>query len=324
MMGTATSVLQMQAGRFITGLGAGSAIVIVPLYLNEISPPDLRGKLGFMGQLAINFGILLAQFLGYIFSDYFHWRYILFFGAVIGILNAILLTWVPESPKWLAATGRVDQARRCLQHLRQTLDIEEEFTAYRKPKTSETQRLLEVTEEVREHHKEVSIWSFCTHQKYRKQFIAVCGVMAFQQICGVNSIVFYGVAVLADLLPQLAPLLNCIISTLNCIVTVVSANFVDEHGRKALLVWSIAGMTFTSFLLGFGITHSLSILSAFSATAFVVSFALGLGPVPFMVIPELVPHEVANAAQSVGSTINWLSMFLVVSLTFTKTFISFC
>lgn len=309
LMATATSVGQMQLGRFTAGLGAGAAIVVVPLYLNEISPPDLRGMLGFMNQFSINIGILLAQFLGLAYSNFSQWRYILYIGAFIGLLNAVLLSLTPESPKWLVSTGRVDEGRRALQQLRYSVDVDAEFSSF----TSEEEGLLNSSDSYQREISEVSVWTFCTAKIHRAKFIAVAGVMLFQQLCGVNSIIFYGVSVLATLFPQLAPVINCVISILNCVVTAFSSTIVDKYGRKVLLMSSISGMAVTSFLLGFGIVHSLSILSALAATLFVVSFAMGLGPIPFMLIPELVQESSAGAAQSIGTTINWFATFLVVS-----------
>lgn len=354
IMGTSTTIGGLQLGRFIAGLGAGAALVGVPLYLNDISPPELRGRLGFMSQLAINIGILFAQTMGYAFSDYGHWRYIFLVASAVAVVQAVVLVaWTPESPKWLVAAGRYDEARVALQYLRETSEVDVELDEYlngtgmvtssstptedKKHRASfaatETQALLSETvtydteqelaaggdanpKQSLEPPANDGVWTFLSATKYRRMLIAVTGVMAFQQFCGVNSIVFYGVAVLADLMPQVAPLLNCIISTLNCFVTVLSAHIVDKHGRKVLLVSSIAGMSFASFTLAWGMIYAHAIVSALSATLFVVSFALGLGPVPFMIIPELVPSKVSNAAQSVGSTVNWFSNFLVVSVFF--------
>lgn len=347
LTGAARSVWEMQIGRFISGLGAGAAIVIVPLYLSEIGPEDLRGMLGFMNQVSINIGILLAQVLGIFFSTYDRWRFILFFGAIIGSIYAItLILFIVESPKWFVSAGQHHSARKSLQYLRDSEDVEDELSTMgslgTKPDLEdefsvtpssgssttpssagieESQALLSTepsnstpiipASNVSKPTNIVSVYTFLFSPQYRGQLVVVCGVMIAQQLCGVNSIIFYGVSVLAKLFPELTKTINCIISILNCVVTMYSSTIVDRYGRKQMLIASIAGMGVSAFLLGFGITHSFSILSAVAATLFVIAFATGLGPIPFMIISELVPHNAVGAAQSVGTTSNWLSTFII-------------
>lgn len=330
-MSIAQTILHLELGRFLCGLGAGVSVVVVPLYLNEISPVAQRGQFGFMSQLAINLGILLAQTCGLFFSDYGDWRYIFAIGAGLAALNAILVLATPESPKWLATAGHLRAGRRCLEYLRDSNKVDHEFESYIKPQRgTEEETLFTVTECDDENNndadpeaaaglpsrgtKPVSIWKFGTARRFRRQLVSVIGLMAFQQICGVNSIVFYSVEVLAGLLPRLAPVLNCIISAITCVIVIASASIVDKHGRKVLLLASMAGMAATAASLGYGMGVASATLTAVSATAFVASFALGLGPVPFMMVPELVASDAANAAQSIGMAVNWFSQFLVVSI----------
>lgn len=289
LLTTAHGQFQLQLGRFLAGLGAGAAIVVVPLYLNEIAPEGYKGLLGFMNQVSINVGILLAQMLGVAFGGYDGWRKILGAGMVIAFLDAILLwVFVPESPKWVQSQAQFNGGY-----------------------VNEDQSLLPGAANVATTGSQVSILEFCTVPDHRSKFVAVSGVMAFQQLCGINSIIFYGVSVLAVLFPQLTTLLNCLISLLNCVVTVASSTIVDHYGRKPLLLGSITGMAVCAFGLGLAIVHSWGFVAASAAMGFVVAFAMGLGPIPFMIVPELVPNRMVGAAQSVGTTVNWLATFIV-------------
>lgn len=334
LTGSAQTVWQLQIGRFVEGLGAGAAIVIVPLYLSEIGPAHLRGMLGFMSQVSINIGILLAQILGIFFSTYSKWRLILFFGAVIGAAYAtLLILFIQETPVWLASSGQIGSARKTLQYLRDNEDVEDEFkdiggeisqvvpsSIAESISQDEDQALLSTEPsassnmfpaETSSTENIVSVSSFVFSPRYRSQLIVVCGIMIAQQFCGVNSIIFYGVSVLANLFPELTKEINCFISILNCVVTMYSSTIVDKYGRKRMLITSIAGMAVAAFLLGFGINNALPTLSAVAATLFVFAFAIGLGPIPFMIISELVSHNAVGAAQSVGTTANWLATFVV-------------
>lgn len=319
--GASKSVQQLQLGRFLEGLGAGAAIVVVPLYLSEVGPPYMRGRLGFMNQACINIGILVAQILGIFFSDYGKWRVILFFGAFLGALFGFLLAFcLVETPKWYISVVKYHLARKALEYLRATSNVEEEFktiggedghesTSSRphNDQTEEEESLVHSNSK----NKIVSVQSFLFSRKYRAQMIAVIGILIAQQFCGINSIIFYGVSILADLFPNQTTLINCMISVVNCLVTLYSSTIVDRYGRKPMLIVSMSGMAVFAFLLGFGINNSYPALSAISATLYVVVFAIGLGPIPFMIISELVPHNAVGAAQSVGTTANWLATFLV-------------
>lgn len=121
----------------------------------------------------------------------------------------------------------------------------------------------------------------------------------------------YGVSLLADLLQSNSALLNLVVSALNIIVTAGSAPLVDKLGRKTCLLNSLAGMGISSLLLAIGIIKSISILSAVAVLLFVSSFALGLGPVPFLISSELVGPDAVGATQSIALAANWIATFVV-------------
>lgn len=118
-------------GRFVSGLGAGASVVVVPIYISEIAPPAERGFFGAFTQIMCNFGILLAQLLGYFLSHDSKWRIILAAGGVVGLVQAVGLVLGVESPKWLADQGHPSTARKNLRKIRGSgSNISEEISGW--------------------------------------------------------------------------------------------------------------------------------------------------------------------------------------------------
>jgi MFS family permease len=127
----APSIPTISLGRLISGVGAGVAVVVVPIYISEVAPPQGKGFFGAMTQVMTNLGILITQSLGLFLSRGQLWRVILAIAGVIGLLQALGLTFVMESPKWMAANGNPTRARRNLQKIRgQGTTIEGEVDAW--------------------------------------------------------------------------------------------------------------------------------------------------------------------------------------------------
>ncbi|TKA80753.1 hypothetical protein B0A55_02699 [Friedmanniomyces simplex] len=145
----------------------------------------------------------------------------------------------------------------------------------------------------------------------RRAVLAVVMIMVAQQLCGINSIVMYGVSLLSDLLEANAALLNVLVAVLNVVVTISAAPLVDKLGRKPCLLMSITGMGLNSVLLAIGIMKAVPVLSAIAVLLFVASFGLGLGPVPFLLSSELVAAEAVGATQSWALAANWVATFVV-------------
>lgn len=333
------SIAVMAFGRLLSGIGAGASVVIVPLYISEIAPPANKGFFGAFTQIMCNVGILVTQLLGYFLSHDSYWRVILAVGGIIGLAQGLGLLISVESPKYLAEKGNLTQAKRVLRKIRGAdADIDSEMSewgvdganASGKPRhpqtyahspnaiTEEEQTLLnneggssQSATKSADKEGSLSIMQVFRHPDYKQAAIAVVMVMLAQQFSGINSIVMYGVSLLAGLLESNSALLNLAVSAVNIVITAGGAPLPDKFGRKPCLLGSIAGMGTSALLLAIGIMKSVPVLSALAVLFFVSSFALGLGPVPFILASELVGPEAVDATQSIALGANWIATFIV-------------
>lgn len=312
----APSIAVMSTGRFISGLAAGSATVVVPLFISEVAPPAHRGTFGALTQIFTCSGIVTTQLLGYFLSHGQMWRTILAVAGLVGGVQFLGLLFSSESPKWQADHGMAHQAKFNLQRIRgRDADTSEETSAWASSSTEpEEQGLLSQPSGVPGSNKEphnMSIFEVFRDRKTLPAVFAVIMVMTAQQLCGINSIVMYGVSLLATLLASSSALLNICVSAINLVVTVSCSPLPDKLGRKICILGSIAGMGVSSILLGIGIRASIPTLSAIATLCFVASFSTGLGPVPFMLSSELVGPEAVGSVQSWALASNWVATFVV-------------
>ncbi|KAI0192526.1 general substrate transporter [Astrocystis sublimbata] len=325
-----TSIAVMSVGRVLSGVGAGAATVIVPIYISEVAPPRERGTFGAMTQVSINVGILGTQTLGYFLSSEPTWRWIFAVGIIVGALHLVGLLIIPESPAWLATNKNIPLAKRTLQRIRGKHYSIEEETAFwdSSVEAPEEEALLDDSaaptspilrrsstsskasgKSTSTSH--IGFFEIIRDVHYRPALIAAVGVMCAQQLCGINSIIMYSVSLLKDLLPINSALLTIIISGINLITTIACSPLPDKLGRKTCLLLSITGQGTSALALALSIIFGAKILSAIAVLFFVAFFAVGLGPVPFMLASEMVGPEAVGAVQSCCLGANYLATFLV-------------
>ncbi|PHH62124.1 hypothetical protein CDD81_7555 [Ophiocordyceps australis] len=328
----ALTVPILAAGRLFSGFGAGASTVVVPLYLNEAAPPAQRGLFGFMTQISVNFGILVAQVLGYFLSsqESGRWRWILASAAFIATAQGAGLLVLPESPAWLATHGDADGAKRTLRRLRgKGADIQQEVASWSvdgssdnederslltqlddtEPDAAPPSPLGPVPVQIAPEH--LGFIEVVQDSRYQPAIIAVVGIMFAQQLCGINSIIMYSVSLFANVFPVSSALLTILISVVNLVMTTACAPLPDRLGRKRCLLISIVGQGTSSFVLALSIIFGAKTLSAIAVLFFVAFFAVGLGPVPFLMAPELVGQEAVGATQSWSLAANYIATFLV-------------
>ncbi|KAI9664391.1 MAG: hypothetical protein M1831_002324 [Alyxoria varia] len=346
----APNIPVMAIGRLISGIGAGASLVVGPIYISEISQPERRGLFGAFTQVMVNFGIFVAQVLGLFLSRGGLWRVILGVGGVIGAAQFVGLMFAVESPKWMVENGKASAGvAKTLQRIRgDGYDVDEEIKSWdihdddtNDDTHSEERALLSrndsddtsPTGSLNDAHDtlakpfnsstspepsnrtSISFLTALTTHPYNRATLSVTTVMLAQQLCGINSIIMYGVSLLSTLLSTSAALLLVFVALLNILVTMACAPLVDRLGRKTCLLASITGMGVSSLILAVAIIKHIPALSAIAVISFVSAFGLGLGPVPFILPSEMARPEAVGATQSWALAANWVSTF-VVSLGF--------
>lgn len=157
----------------------------------------------------------------------------------------------------------------------------------------------------------IGFFAVINHPDHWRAVVAVIGIMLAQQLTGINSVFFYSVEFLSDVIPTGATLITVIVGALNLVVTILFSPLSDKLGRKPCLLASIAGMGISAVVLGCAIMFDIRILAAIATLLFVASFAIGLGPVPFILASELANPEAVAATQTWALATNWSSTFLV-------------
>ncbi|XP_041935538.1 proton myo-inositol cotransporter [Alosa sapidissima] len=248
VMSAAPNKETLLVGRLIVGLGLGIASMTVPVYIAESSPPHLRGQLVTVNTLFITAGQLVASLMGGAFS-YLHrggWRYMLGLSVVPAVLQFLGFLFLPESPRWLIQKGLTQKARRVLSQIRGNQNIDEEYDSI---KTS-------IEEEEKDCGGEGPvIWRMLSYPPTRRALIVGCGLQMFQQLAGINTVMYYSATILQmsgvrD--DKLAIWLVTVTAFSNFLFTLLGVWLVERVGRRRLTLGSIIGTGLSLCLLAVG------------------------------------------------------------------------
>ncbi|CAR29986.1 hypothetical protein ZYGR_0AD06770 [Zygosaccharomyces rouxii] len=303
------SYAALLVGRVIVGLASGVYVVITSLFINEICPIELKGAFGSMNQLSINSGILLTQTLALKLADTYRWRWLMFAAGIASVINFFLWLLIDESPRWLLSKGHVSAAIKSLEKLRGGNHelAKQEVQSWE----NELGGVADGAAEAYTSAKPPSPWEYVKNSIYSKPRTAIAVILIGQQFCGINSIILYGVKVISQLLPDHAIQINFAISIINVVMTFVASLIIDRLGRKPLLMGSAAVMGIAALAISIGIKASMAVLLVSSTLIYITSFALGLGPIPLLIIGELSAPTDAATAQSFGTVCNWVGTFVI-------------
>ncbi len=291
------------AARIVIGLAVGSASMVVPMYIGEAAPPKYRGALVSFNQLAITSGILVSYLTDYGLASSRNWRLMFGLAAIPAALLFVGMLTQAESPEWLVTHDREDDARRVLSRLRHDGNVDVELASMKEGMQRQNVTVAELLSP-------------------RLRGALTLGVLlaVFQQVTGINTIIYYAPTLLnnAGLGSSSALLANVINGGINVGMTLVAIRLLDRVGRRTLLICGTSGMALALFVIavtfqvgGSHLTGTAAVVTIVFLFFYTGSFAIGLGPVFWLLISEIYPVRVRAPAMSVATFANWATNFVV-------------
>ncbi|MCD8306009.1 MAG: D-xylose transporter XylE [Prevotella sp.] len=306
--------------RVLGGIGVGLASAVCPMYIAEVAPSRIRGKLVSCNQFAIIFGQLVVYFVNLvILGDHITpivqeisenvykvlnpdaaqwctsvgWRYMFVSEAVPAGLFALLVLFVPETPRYLALSGQDDKAMKVLTRINGSKEAATILTDIKNTATEKTERLL----------------------SYGWMVIFV-GIMlsVFQQIVGINAVLYFAPRIFASCGLDKPMLFTVVMGVVNILFTLVAIFTVEKLGRKPLLIWGSIGMAVGA--AGFAFVNLLNLNPLIAAAAIMVysaSFMFSWGPICWVLIAEIFPNTIRGAAVAIAVAFQWIANYAVSS-----------
>ncbi|TXG59648.1 hypothetical protein EZV62_014221 [Acer yangbiense] len=300
-------------GRLLEGFGVGVISYTVPVYIAEIAPQNMRGSLGSVNQLSVTIGIMLAYLLGL----FVNWRVL----AILGVLPCTLLIpglfFIPESPRWLAKMGMTEEFEASLQVLR---GFDTDITT----EVNEIKVLNETDRSVASSGKRTTIRvADLKRRRYWFPLMIGIGLLVLQQLSGINGVLFYSSKIFESAGISSSNVATFGLGVVQVFATGVNTWLMDRAGRRLLLLVSSTGMTISLLLVSVafyleGIVSKdsymysiVGILSLVGLVALVISFSLGVGAIPWVIMSEILPVNIKGLAGSIATLLNWLTSWVV-------------
>ncbi|PTY08875.1 MFS transporter [Opitutaceae bacterium EW11] len=297
------------AFRFLGGLGVGGASVVSPLYIAEIAPAPMRGRLVAITQFNIVLGILLAYLSNFLVGQMHlgaaEWRWMFGVMAAPAAVFFALLFAVPQSPRWLVARGRAAEARAVLEKCRaETSSVEGEIAEIQKSVATESGRQNESEP--------------LFQRKYFRPVGLAVSIAMFNQLSGINALIYYTADIfrMAGAGTQSALLQSVIIGTTNLLFTVAAMAVIDRFGRRKLMLAGSVGYIVSLAAVAWAFhQHTGGAMVLGGLLVFIAAHAFGQGAVIWVFISEIFPTRVRARGQALGSTTHWV-MAAAISWTF--------
>ena len=304
MCAFAPNIIVLILSRMFIGLAVGIVNFVVPLYISEISPKNLRGTLVSLYQWAITAGILFSYFINAVFSQaVYNWRWMLFAGVVPGLILFIGMCFTKDTPRWLISKNKIEDAKKVFLKIEPDADVEKQIEEVKKTLVCDDEKF-----------------------KFKKwmimPFVVGIGIM-FCQICtGINTIIYYAPTIFksAGFESNITAIYATVgVGIINFLMTVVAVYFTDKIGRKPLLYFGLSGIMVSLIALGFSFEFA-SILgdnakwvAVMCLVTYIICFAMSLGPVGWILVSEVFPLKIRGISMSVCVLSNFAFNFFVVA-----------
>ncbi|KAF5278490.1 hypothetical protein FQA39_LY05979 [Lamprigera yunnana] len=294
----------LYCARFLCGLATGAVCVTAPMYIGEIAEVPIRGTLGSFFQMCICLGIFLTYFVGALVS----WVTLSWILTLVPVAFMFAMYFMPDTPTYLIKQGRTSDAEKSLRYFRGiNYNIDVELKAI--------QAQIHESEE-----KQAGIKDLVASRGHRKGMITALGLMVCQQLSGINAVIFYTVTIFESAGTNFSSdIAAIIVAIVQFIAGYTAAMIIDKRPRRFYLTLSAAGMMVCLAALGMYFhlkAHNvqfagIGIIPLASMVIFIVSFSLGLGPIPWMIMSELLAPEVKGVGSGITVMANWLLVFVV-------------
>ncbi|OPC40681.1 MFS transporter [Elizabethkingia miricola] len=292
--------------RIIGGMGIGIASMLSPMYISEMAPASVRGRLISVFQLGIVTGILVIYFVNAYIAGIHNeawnistgWRWMFGSGVIPSVIFILLLLTVPESPRWLASQKKHSEAMTILSQINGNTAAQQELDS------------------INESLKDEAPFSLASLKgsKLKKALITGILLAVFSQFTGINAIMYYAPEIFKSTGTgrDSAFIQTIMVGVINVAFTLIAIKYVDSWGRKKLLLSGISGMTVCLFIVGLAFyTQQQGYLVLIAILGYIAFFAMSLGPLTFVVIAEIFPTKSRATAMSIATFFLWLAVFLV-------------
>jgi sugar porter (SP) family MFS transporter len=298
-------ITQFAWSRFAGGIAIGAASMLSPLYIAEIAPEKIRGRLVSLYQLAIVGGILVVFFVNLqiqrmgdeTWNTHTGWRWMFASLVIPSVVFAGLMALVPESPRWLMKMGRKAEAQKVLETVGGVENARREMAQIEGALGQEEGRWIELLS-----------------PGYRRALLIGSLLAIFGQFSGINAIMYYAPTIFksAGVGTDAAFTQTVIVGVVNLVFTFVAIGFVDRAGRKPLLIAGTLIQTVSLAFVGWMLhTHNQGPLLLVGILAFVAAFSMAMGPIPWIVNSEIFPTKLRGRAMSIAIVLLWFADFIV-------------
>ncbi|KAI9262923.1 general substrate transporter [Helicostylum pulchrum] len=332
LISCATSTAMFIVGRIMCGYSCGLGSLAIPIYIGEISTIKARGTMGAFTQGMITLGILISSVTGLPLSTVPLWRANYALVAVPAFLQLVTMHFCVESPRFLISKHQIEAAKINLQRLRSGASIDIEFynmvegqlgseiamfVTHRSSSSTDKLNFDDLTL-VPQQKQVTKADAMNLIEIFRDPFIRSIAVIVIivhmlQQLIGINAVMYYSTSMFEVVFPSgdMSKYMSIVTVSLNFVATVISILVIDRMGRRTLILFSITGATIFLVQLVVGYVYQVDALLIVSVLGYVCSFAVGMGPIPWIIIAELTPVPASASVGAIATSLNWTMNFLV-------------